>query len=91
MEKKKKNCSSIQERETMDLYTKQREGKLHADYQSRSPKVSTSAEPSSSAGGRRGRRGQARLVGADQAGEGRRGRWGRQATGLMPESTSIED
>ena len=36
---------------TMDLYTKEREGKLHADCQSRSPKPSTSAEPSSSAWG----------------------------------------
>jgi len=30
-------------------------------------------------------------MGAGEAGGGRRGRWGRPATGLMPESTSIED
>ena len=43
---------------TIDLYTKEREGKLHADCQSRSPQPSTSAEPSSSAWG------QARPMGA---------------------------
>jgi len=35
----------------IDLYTKEREGKHHADCQSRSPKPSTSVEPSSSAWG----------------------------------------
>jgi hypothetical protein len=30
-------------------------------------------------------------MGAGEPGGGRRGRWGRPATGLMPESTSIED
>jgi hypothetical protein len=35
----------------MNLYTKEREGKLHANCQSRSPKPSTSAEASSSAWG----------------------------------------
>jgi len=30
-------------------------------------------------------------MGADEAGGGRRGRWGRPATGLMPEPTGIED
>ncbi|KAF8542560.1 hypothetical protein BDD12DRAFT_876218 [Trichophaea hybrida] len=34
---------------------------------------------------------EARLVGAGEAGGGRRGQWGRQATGIMPEPTSIED
>ena len=72
-------------RKTMELYTKEREGKLNADCQSRSPKPSTNTELSSSAWG------QARQVGADETGGGRQGQWGRQATGLMPESTSIED
>jgi len=80
-EEKKMNCLSIQrEGKTMDLYMKEREGKPNADYQSRSPMPSTSAEPSSSpwgqarpmgaseaGGGRRGWRGQARLVGAGEA------------------------
>jgi hypothetical protein len=43
---------------TIDLYTKERDGKLHADCQSRSPKPSGIAEPSSSAWG------QARPMGA---------------------------
>jgi hypothetical protein len=30
-------------------------------------------------------------MGVGEAGGGRRGRWGRPATGLMPESTGIED
>jgi len=30
-------------------------------------------------------------MGAGEAGGGRRGQWGRPATALMPESTSIED
>ena len=54
----------------MDLYTKEREGKLNADCQSRSLMPSTSAEPSSSpwvAG---------EADGAGEAGGGRRGRWG---------------
>jgi len=55
---------------TIDLYTKEREGKLHADWQSRSPMPSTSAEPSSSAWG------QARKMGAGEAGGGKRGWWG---------------
>jgi hypothetical protein len=42
--------------QTIDLYIKEREGKLHADWQSRSAKLSTSAEPSSP-WGRRGWRG----------------------------------
>jgi len=54
---------------TIDLYTKEREKKLHADCQSRSPKPSSSAEPSSSAWR------QARLVGVGEAGGGRRGWW----------------
>jgi len=41
-------------------------------------------------GGRRGRWGQARLVGAGEAGGGRRGQWGPQATGLMPEPASTK-
>jgi len=57
-------------RKTMDLYTKEREGKPRADCQSRSPTPSTSAEPSSSPWG------QARPVGAGEAGGGRRGWWG---------------
>jgi hypothetical protein len=54
----------------IDLYTKEREGKLHADCQRRSPKPSTSVEPSSSAWE------QARQMGASEADGGRRGRWG---------------
>ena len=41
-------------------------------------------------GGRRGRWGQARLVGAGEAGGGRRGQLGPQATGHMPEPASTE-
>jgi len=57
-------------RKTMDLYMKVREGKPNADCQSRSPMPSTSAEPSSSPWG------QARPMGASEAGGGRRGWWG---------------
>jgi hypothetical protein len=56
-------------RKTMDLYTKEREGKLNADFQSRSPMPSISAEPSSSPWG------QARPMGAGEAGGGRRDWW----------------
>jgi len=68
----------------MDLYIKEREGKPNADCQSRSPMPSTSAEPSSSPWG------QARPMGAGEAGGGRRGQWGPQATGLMPEPASTK-
>jgi len=71
-------------RKTMDLYMKEREGKPNADCQSRSPMPSTSAEPSSSPWG------QARPTGASEAGGGRRGQWGPQATGHMPEPASTE-
>jgi len=54
----------------MDLYMKEREGKPNADCQSRSPMPSTSAEPSSSPWG------QARPMGASEAGGGKRGWWG---------------
>ena len=54
----------------MELYTKEKEGKLNADCQSRSPMPSTSAELSCSAWG------QARQMGAGEAGGGRRGQWG---------------
>jgi len=54
----------------MDLYMKEREGKPNADCQSRSPMPSTNAEPSSSPWG------QARPMGASEAGGGRRDRWG---------------
>src|SRR5882757_2710361 len=57
-------------RKTMDLYMKEREGKPNADCQSRSPMPSTSAEPSCSPWG------QARPMGASEAGGGRRGWWG---------------
>jgi len=60
----------------MDLYMKEREGKLNADCQSWSPMPSTSAEPPPSHKGKRGRWGQARLVGAGETGGGRRGWWG---------------
>jgi len=49
---------------------KETEGKPNADCQSRSPMSSTSAEPSSSPWG------QARPMGAGEAGGGRRGWWG---------------
>jgi hypothetical protein len=54
----------------MDLYIKEREGKPNADCQSRSPMPSTSAKPSSSPWG------EARPMGASEAGGGRRDRWG---------------
>jgi len=57
-------------RKTMDLYMKEREGKLNADCQSRSPMPSTSAEPSSWPWG------QARPMGASEAGGSKRGWWG---------------
>jgi len=65
----------------MDLYMKEREGKPNADCQSRSPMPSTSAESSSlpwgqADRGKRGRQGQARPMGASEAGGGRRDRWG---------------
>jgi len=73
----------------MNLYKIEREGKPNAECRSRSPKPSTSAEPSLSpwrqampmgvseaCGGRRGRWGQVRLVGAGEAGGARRGQWG---------------
>jgi hypothetical protein len=41
-------------------------------------------------GGRRGRLGQARPMGAGEAGGGRRGQWGPQATGHVPEPASTE-
>jgi hypothetical protein len=57
-------------RKTINLYTKEREGKLNADCQSRSPMPTTSAESSSSPWG------QARPTGAGEAGGGRRDWWG---------------
>jgi hypothetical protein len=57
-------------RKTIDLYTKEREGKLNSDCQSRSPMPSISAEPSSSPWG------QARPMRAGEAGGGRRSQWG---------------
>jgi hypothetical protein len=59
-------------RKTMDLYTKEREGKLNASCQSRSPMPSTVPSPPPRHGGRRGRWGQARLVGAGEANGGRK-------------------
>jgi len=68
---------------TIVLYTKEREGKLSANYLRWSPKLNTCADPSSSAwgqirhmmkeeagGGRRDRWGQMRLVGAGEADRG---------------------
>jgi len=72
-------------RKTMDLYMKEREGKPNADCQSQSPMPTAKAgaqcrvpvpSPPRRHGGRRGRWGQARLVGASKAGGGRRGWWG---------------
>ena len=57
-----------------------------AGAQSRVPVVSTSP----SHGGRRGPWGQARLVGAGEAGWGRRNQSGPYATWLMPEPTSTK-
>jgi len=71
-------------RKTMNLYIKEREGKPNADCQSRSPMPGTNAEPSSSPWG------QARPMRAGEAGGGRRGQWGPQATGHMPEPSSTE-
>jgi len=62
----------------MDLYMKEREGKLNADCQSRSPMPSTSAEPSSLPWG------QVMPMGAGEAGGGKRGEWGPQATSHQP-------
>jgi len=75
---KKMNCLSIQrEGKTMDLYMKEREKEnpmptAKAGAQCRVPVPS----PPPRHGGRRGRWGQARLVGAGEAGGGRRGWWG---------------
>jgi len=72
------NCLSIQrEGKTMDLYIKEREKEnpmptAKAGAQCRVPVPS----PPPRHGGRRGRWGQARLVGAGEAGGGRRGWWG---------------
>jgi len=72
------NCLSIQrEGKTMDLYMKEREKEnpmptAKAGAQCRVPVPS----PPPRHGGRRGRLGQARLVGAGEAGGGRRGWWG---------------
>ena len=72
------NCLSIQrEGKTMDLYMKEREKEnpmptAKAGAQCRVPVPS----PPPRHGGRRGRWGQARLVGAGEAGGGRRGQWG---------------
>jgi hypothetical protein len=66
--KEKERRSSVvyryKRRKTVDLYAKETEGKLHVDCQSRSPKPSTSVEPSSSAWG------QARPTGAGEANGG---------------------
>jgi hypothetical protein len=72
-------------RKTIDLYMKERERKPNADCQSRSPMPTAKAgaqcrvpvpSPPPCHGGRRGRWGQARLVGAGETGGGRRGWWG---------------
>jgi len=65
------NCLSIQrEGKLWTLYMNESDGKPNADCQSRSPMPSTSAEPSSSPWG------QARPMGASEAGGGKRGWWG---------------
>jgi hypothetical protein len=74
----------------MNLYTKEREGKAPCPLPEPAP-VSAKARPPAPDGGRQARWGLARLVVADEASRGRRGQWGWQATGLMPESSSIED
>jgi hypothetical protein len=60
----------------MELDMKERERKLNANCQSRSPMPSTSAEPPPGQEGMRGRQGQATLVGAGKTGGGRGGRLG---------------
>jgi hypothetical protein len=67
--------------------------KLHPDCQSWCPKpsISAKARPTAQHGDRQGHWGQARLVAADEAGRGKKGERGPQATDLMPESTGIED
>jgi len=67
---KKLNCLSIQEKESTKLIYRKKTILGEAEYHNRSPKPSTSAEPVSSTWG------QARLVGAGEAGGGRRGQWG---------------
>jgi hypothetical protein len=70
--------------QTINLYVKEREGKLHADSQSQSTKLSTSAEPSSQWG-------QARLEGVGKVCGGRCCWLGHPATGHRLKSTGIED
>jgi len=67
---KKLNCLSIQEKENTKLIYREKTILGEAEYHNRSPKPSTSAEPISSTWG------QARPMGADEAGGGRRGWWG---------------
>jgi len=92
MEKKKMmNCLSIQREGKLWTYIRKREKEnpmptAKAGAQRRVPVPS----PPPRHGGRRGRWGQARQVGAGETGGGRRGQWGPQATGLMPEPASTE-
>jgi len=80
---KKLNCVLIQtEGKTMDLYMKEREGKLNADCQSRSPMPIISAELLAW--------GQARQMGAGAAGGGRRSQWGPQATSHQPRARACQ-
>jgi len=67
---KKLNCLSIQEKESTKLIYRKKTILGEAEYHNRSPKPSTSAEPVSSTWG------QARPMGASEAGGGRRGQWG---------------
>jgi hypothetical protein len=67
---KKLNCLSIQEKENTKLIYREKTILGEAEYHNRSPKPSTSAEPVSSTWG------QARPMGASEAGGGRRGQWG---------------
>jgi hypothetical protein len=89
--KRRKIFCRSKEKENYGLvYEREKENSMptaKAGTQSRVPVPS----PPPRNGGRRGRRGPARLVEADKAGGSRGGQWGRQATSLMPESTSIAD
>jgi len=58
----------------MDLYMKEREGKPNAEYQCRAVLLAIGAGEADR--GKRGRQGQARPMGASEAGGGRRGQWG---------------
>ena len=67
---KKLNCLSIQEKENTKLIYREKTILCEAEYDNRSPKPSTRAEPVSSTWG------QAKPMGVSEAGGGRRGQLG---------------